>query len=56
MLDENVSGKFLDLSLSDDIFGFDTESKSDKSKTKQVELIKATSCVRRENHEQKGNH
>ena len=37
-LDENVSGKFLDISLSDDIFGFDTKSKSDKSKIKQVEL------------------
>ena len=38
LLEENIGGKLLDLSLGSDFFGFDTKSKGTKSKNKQVGL------------------
>ena len=37
-LEESIGNKFLDISRYDDFFGFDTTSKGNKSKNKQVGL------------------
>ena len=38
LLEENIGSKLLDIGLADGFFGFDTKSKDNKSKNKQVGL------------------
>ena len=38
LLEENIGSKLLDTGLGDDFFGFDTKSKGNKCKNKQVGL------------------
>jgi len=40
LLEENIEGKLLDIGLANDFLGFDTKSKGNKSKIKQVGLTK----------------
>ena len=41
-IEENTSSKLLDRSLGSDVFGFDTKSKDNKRKNKQVGLYQTT--------------
>ena len=46
LLEENISSNFLDIGLGE-VFGFDTKSKGNKSKNKQVELQQTTPVQQR---------
>ena len=50
-LEENIVGKLLDIGLGNGFFGFDTKSKGNKSKNKQVGLQK-TKTLLHSNHKQ----
>ena len=51
LLEENMDSEVLDIGLGGDFFGFDTKSKGNKSKNKQVGLHQTKNFVH-----SKGNH
>ena len=52
LLEENISSKLPDIGFGDDLFGFDTKSKGNKNKTKQVVLHQTKKLLHREGSHQ----
>ena len=52
LLEENISSKLPDIGFGDELFGFDTKSKGNKNKTKQVVLHQTKKLLHREGSHQ----